>query len=511
MHTTTLGRYRIIREIARSNDVVYEAVDAALNRRVALKELVVPPNLSPEQRKNRVDRFYREARAAGSLAHPNIVSIFEAGEVDGRHFIAMEYLEGRSLRKVIEEEGQISPERAVEIACKICNALGYAHSKSVVHRDIKPDNIQVLPSGEIKITDFGIARIMEEPTLTADGQVFGTPSYMSPEQVAGKDLDCRTDLFSLGVVLFEMLTGRKPFAGDTVVTITYNIMNQEVTVPPTIPFHLERVIKRSLMKDPNLRYGSAAEMAADLVSQDTGRYGFFSPPQPADDMTQLLGPIFSPPPPAPPQRPVSADPFAGMKPGYLSMPRVPSQPIISEDAWYFIKVMMTVVFICGIVISFAWALNTAYQGYSDRARQGKIDQVVRKADDYIKQQSYQSAASEYELAAKMYNDPRKQADMRHNEAECYIAVGDPYFNAGDYDQARIWWQKASDVDPDGTDTKDRSARLLLQQGDDAQHAGNIQSAIDFWTKAMHAAPGTDAGQLAMQRLQPYATRINLGE
>lgn len=512
MLISTLGRYKIIREIARSNDVVYEAVDAPRNRRVAVKELVIPPNLSPEQRQNRVERFYREARAAGSLSHPNIVTIYEAGEVDGRHFIAMEYLEGRTLRRVLEEEGNLKQDRAVEIAIQVCKALAYAHSKSVVHRDIKPDNIQILPSGAVKITDFGIARIMEEPNLTIDGQVFGTPSYMSPEQVAGKNLDARTDLFSLGVVLFEMLTGRKPFAGDSVVTITYNIMNQEVLVPPTVPFDLERIIKRSLMKDPGLRYGSAMEMISDLTSPGLGAAADYQPPSPYGNSPSSPVPTPIPIPPAPsPLKPASADPFAGMSPRDLGISKRHSKPLLSEDAWYFIKVMMSVVAICGFVVFFAWAMNTAYQGYSDRARQGEIDRVIQKAHGYYDQESYQSAASEYELAAKMYNVPAKRAEMLHNEAECYIAVGDPLFNAGDYAQAKIWWQKAYDIDPDGSDTKDRMARLLLQEGDDAQHAGNMQSAIDLWTKAMHSAPGTDAGQIAMQRLRPYLEQAHSSE
>ena len=171
MSANTLGRYQIIREIARSNDIVYEAMDTGINRRVALKELLVPPNLAGAQRRERVERFYREARAAGALAHPNIVTIYEAGEDHGRHFIAMEFLEGQTLREVLDIEGKLPIERALDIAKQICAGLSYAHSKGVIHRDIKPDNIQLLPSGLIKITDFGIARIMEEPTLTADGPV----------------------------------------------------------------------------------------------------------------------------------------------------------------------------------------------------------------------------------------------------------------------------------------------------------------------------------------------------
>ena len=233
--SNTLGRYQIVREIARSNDIVYEARDPIMGRRVALKELAVPANLQGAARRERIERFYREAKAAGSLTHPNIVTIYEVGEENGRHFIAMEYLEGQSLRDVLQVRGTLPVPEALRIAQAIAAALQYAHRHGVIHRDVKPDNVHLLPDGRIKLTDFGIARLMFEASLTADGQVFGTPSYMSPEQVAGKPLDPRSDLFSLGVMLYEMVTGRKPFTGDSVVTITYNIMNLDPTAPPGVP------------------------------------------------------------------------------------------------------------------------------------------------------------------------------------------------------------------------------------------------------------------------------------
>src|SRR5438477_6646085 len=223
----TLGKYQIIREIARSNDIVYEAYDPAMNRRVALKELAVPGGSTEKQRQERLARFQREAKAAGSLAHPNIVTIYEVGEDNGRAFIAMEYLEGQTLRQRIDVEGAVAQNEAVRIILEVLDGLAYAHEKGVVHRDIKPDNIQLLPDGRVKITDFGIARLMFEPSLTMDGQIFGTPSYMSPEQVVGREIDARTDIWSCGVVLYEAIAGKKPFAGDSVVTISHAIMHLE--------------------------------------------------------------------------------------------------------------------------------------------------------------------------------------------------------------------------------------------------------------------------------------------
>jgi serine/threonine protein kinase len=262
--TNTLGRYQIVREIARSNDIVYEAVDPVMKRRVALKELQMPPNIGGEQRRERIERFYREARAAGALTHANIVTIYEVGEEHGRHFIAMEFLEGESLRDRLQKSGALPLDEAIRIAVAVADGLHFAHQHGVVHRDVKPDNVHMLPDGRVKITDFGIARITFEPTLTADGQIFGTPSYMSPEQVTGKGIDPRSDIFSLGVMLYEMASGRKPFTGDSVITITYNIMNLEPSPLAGIPPAAAAIVRRAMAKSPDQRYRSAAEIAAEL-------------------------------------------------------------------------------------------------------------------------------------------------------------------------------------------------------------------------------------------------------
>lgn len=264
---TILGKYRIIREIARSNDIVYEAIDPTMARRVAIKELQLPLHLAGAQKRERIERFYREAKAAGTLSHRNIVTIHDVGQENDRHFLVMEYLEGQSLRDILQMQGALPLKETVEITLQLCDALAYAHSRGVVHRDVKPDNVHILPGGVIKLTDFGIARITAEPSITSQGQVFGTPSYMSPEQVASHTVDHRTDLFSMGITLYEMLTGRKPFQGDSVITITYNIMNVQPTMPVGVPAALQQILQRALSKDPNLRYQNAAAMAADLRAE----------------------------------------------------------------------------------------------------------------------------------------------------------------------------------------------------------------------------------------------------
>lgn len=260
----TLGKYQIIREIARSNDIVYEAFDPVMNRRVALKELAVPHGSTDAQREDRLKRFLREARAAGSLVHPNIVTIYEVSREGDRHYIAMEFLDGRTLRADLDSSGFLPIPRAIEIATSVLKGLSYAHSKGVIHRDIKPENIQLLENGQVKITDFGIARLTFEPNITMDGQVFGTPSYMSPEQINGKEIDVRTDLFSVGTILYEMIAGQKPFGGDSVVAITYAIMNKQPDRPNQATNEIWNVLTRVLDKTPGMRYSTADEMVNAL-------------------------------------------------------------------------------------------------------------------------------------------------------------------------------------------------------------------------------------------------------
>lgn len=262
---TAIGKYQIIREIARSNDIVYEAYDPLMDRRVALKELAIPPGSTPPQVKDRIERFEREARAAGRLAHPHIMTVYDVGSEGDKHFMAMEYLDGHNLRNELDTKGLVEHSKAIEIIKAVLAGLEHAHSNGVVHRDIKPDNIQLTTSG-VKITDFGIARLTFQPNLTIDGQVFGTPSYMSPEQIKGGEIDARSDVFSAGVLLYEMLAGQKPFLGDSVIAITHAILNNEPRQPNGINYPLWTVIQRALDKSPGLRYSSAKEME-DAIDQ----------------------------------------------------------------------------------------------------------------------------------------------------------------------------------------------------------------------------------------------------
>ncbi|MFT7597453.1 MAG: beta-lactam-binding protein with PASTA domain/predicted Ser/Thr protein kinase [Acidimicrobiales bacterium] len=244
---------------------VFLAHDQLLDRPVAVKVLF--PQFAAEP--TFVERFRREAQAAANLNHPSIVAVYDWGEHDNTYFIVMEYVEGRSLAEIIRAEGTLHPDRAAEIAIDTAAALGFAHRNGVVHRDVKGGNILVSPTGQVKVTDFGIARAFGGgDELTQTGSVMGTATYFSPEQAQGKVVDPRSDLYSLGVVLFEMVTGRPPFIGDSPVAIAYKHVQEAPPRPsslnPALPKKLETVIAHLLAKDPDKRYPSAEEVRADL-------------------------------------------------------------------------------------------------------------------------------------------------------------------------------------------------------------------------------------------------------
>ncbi len=261
-----IGRYRILDELGRgAMGVVYRAEDPSLDRIVALKTISLGD--ADEDRKAYEKRFMLEAKAAGKLTHPNIVTIFDYGEEEDVAYMAMELLEGQDLRARIRQ-GEIPPMEAVEIALQAADGLGFAHEFGVVHRDVKPGNIMLLERGAVKIMDFGIARMRFAEHKTSTGMVLGTPRYMSPEQIGGQPVDQRSDIFSLGTVLYEMLTQTTLFAGQDVNQIAHNVANTEPAPPsrahPGLPQMLDFIVARALKKDPSVRYQDAYEMAADL-------------------------------------------------------------------------------------------------------------------------------------------------------------------------------------------------------------------------------------------------------
>ena len=260
-------RYEIHRHIARGGMAqVYLARDRSLDRPVAVKELVPEFATDPSF----VERFRREAQSAAKLTHPNIVAVYDWGTQDGTYFIVMEYVDGPSLSQVIRADGALHPRRAAEIASEVAAALGFAHSQGVVHRDIKPGNVLLTATGQAKVADFGIARALSsaDEELTQTGSVMGTATYFSPEQAQGLAVDARADLYSLGVVLYEMVTGRPPFSGDSPLAIAYKHVQdpppRPSTLVPDVPVGLEAIIMKLLQKQPDNRYASAQDLRSDL-------------------------------------------------------------------------------------------------------------------------------------------------------------------------------------------------------------------------------------------------------
>jgi serine/threonine-protein kinase len=454
----------------------------------------------------------------------------------------MEYLEGQTLRTILDIEKTFSIERAASIALQVCDALSYSHSKGVVHRDIKPDNIQILPGNRVKITDFGIARIMEEPSITIDGQVFGTPSYMSPEQVAGKPLDPRSDIFSLGVVLYEMLVGRKPFTGDTVVTITYNIMNQDIILPPGISAHFERVLRRSMAKDPAQRYQSANEMSYDLTPEVYKNA--FVPSAPSINQTQMnmggttsFNPAGLPPVNTQMNSGATINPLNNQQSVSYSLPKKKRKLLFSVDTIYTIKVAAVAIIISLFIVGFILLINAGYSGFQQRENIVEVNSYQEIGKQYFDQKSYQAAIEQYTKVLSMTKDQDTLKVVKRNIAVCYINLGnamdsqgstiqainyykqaisvdgssaEAYLNlgitlkrTGNDDDAIAAWTKAAEVGFGGSaaqSAKEYIAVVYHDRGDAAYRQGNKDAAINWWRNAIEVAPGTQAGLLAQQKI-----------
>jgi serine/threonine protein kinase len=562
---TVLGHYRIIREIARSNDVVYEAVDTRINRRVAIKELLMPPGATDAVRQDRIARFQREARAAGSLTHPNIVTIFETEEENGRYFIVMEYLEGDNLRQKMDREGALPPEEAVRIATQVLDGLAHAHSKGVIHRDIKPENIHILPTGLVKITDFGIARLKYEPNLTMDGQIFGTPSYMSPEQVQGGAIDEHSDLFSVGVILYEMLAGYKPFQGDSVITITYNIVHTEPPSPPSIPAPLEWVIRRALRKNPAERFHSALEMKQALenalaqmksppaiatpmgpastygVPQPAGGYPPYSAPAPYGAPASVGGSQYGTPAPTagtlPPPMPAPSPAPAPPAP-YLPPP--PPKPVLSPATRQFLGTLLAVLLIggavLGIVILGVFSATRAYQEYQLQQIDEKVAARAKEAEKLFGQGRYLEAAQIYDQLYRSAQSNKWKEEFRRNAASALTMHGNQLLEARRYEEAMRAYQQAVQYAPlpeayagmaavearlgnregainhwaaaakhsrgaQAQEYQRNAAREQIAIGDEAYRRGDLQRALQAWQTAVELAPGTAEAREAQRKFE----------
>jgi len=474
--------------------------------------------------KERIQRFYREARAAGGLSHPNIVTIYEVGEDAGRHYIAMEFLEGPTLRESLQGGQAMPVDRAVRIAAQIADALDYAHRHGVIHRDIKPDNVHLVEPTTPKLTDFGIARIEAESNITLSGQVFGTPSYMSPEQVAGGEIDARTDVFSLGVMLFEMVSGRKPFIGESVVTITYNIVHETPVMPPEIPEWLAAILRKALAKRPEERYATAAEMAEGLRVQRA----------PGGAPAGAWGPAPGWAPPA-----GGPGPHGATVPPYVfQAPRRPRKPFpwpkLSDEARTFVTALAITLFVGALLYWGIWVGGQMF--HKQRAAQevrAVAEQRIAAAQAYNRD-DFASAIRGFQWVFQQTGDPRDRQNLVNAHIEYGLQVKGPTALAHFQQAARIapdnamprvyqalYYQSegtsylavqeadaalallnggASDLTPA---VRPALAQIYLALGDQARYSGPIagQGAEDLYRKAMQADPVGPHGAAAEMRLR----------
>ncbi len=394
------GRYELHRKLARGGMAeVFLARDQLLDRPVAIKVLVPEFATNPEF----VERFRREAQAAANLSHhPNIVAIYDWGEEQGTYFIVMEYVEGRSLADILTSDGRFHPDRASEIAGDVLSALDVAHAAGLVHRDIKPGNIIVSPTGQVKVADFGIATAIAaiDANLTQDGTVMGTATYFSPEQAQGRKVDGRSDLYSVGVVLYEMLLGQPPFSGETPVTIAYKHV-QEPPVPLSgrgvaVAPSLEAITMKALEKDPSMRYPGAADFARDLRRYRAGEHQVKRraatgaqtapvrqrPPVAASAPTGAapVAPRAAAPPPgatrvnpaatgAGPRRPPARPPDVGYDDYYDPRPRYDSR---GRTAGFIVALLLLLIVLVALVLAFGQTLGLGGDD-DDEPATGNVD------------------------------------------------------------------------------------------------------------------------------------------
>ena len=479
MEPERLGRYVIESVLGKgAMGVVYLARDPVIGRRVALKTLTIPEDA--EEAGEFRQRFLRESQAAGILNHPGIVTVFDAGVDDGTglSFIAMEYIEGRSLREFLRTGHGFAYSEVARITAALAAALDYAHTKGVVHRDIKPANILFTPQGMVKITDFGVARL-ESSNLTATGQFIGTPNYMSPEQVAGGAVDGRSDLFSLGVVLFELLTGQRPFPGHTLTEVAYKIVHEPPRIPsqvrPGLPPAFNPIVLKLLEKDPDRRYSRGADVARALealrrvLAGVTGDVSQFAPParQPAPAEPGAVG--------AAPTAtratsvgPTAPEPAPGDREARGEIWRLPIE-------WRWVAALIAAVIVPPALLMAVLAGRVDRGPFGgpapgEPARRHRLADAQRRAADAVAQQRpaealallapvlkeapYSAVARTLRERAMDSQTGQRDAAARDRQAAALREEGKEFLKAGRWREAQSRFQQVLDMIPDDPVTKD---------------------------------------------------------
>jgi serine/threonine protein kinase len=510
----TIGRYQIHEKLGQGGmGIVYRAFDSLIERVVAIKVISSPVDLNPEMR----ERFFREARAAGQLSHKNIITIHDLGEHEGQPYLAMEYLDGEDLQRRLKRPEKMSLSRKIDLAIEICEGLEYAHSRGVIHRDIKPANIFITDRGTAKVLDFGLARLMTSQ-LTNTNMLMGTLNYMAPEQVRGERADQRSDVFSVGVVLYELLCGKKAFEGDSFASTLYKIL-QEVPEPlwkidSTLPRELIAIVERALAKPKDERYQQMSELRSELVAYryllhgDSMATGTLTPPsRPSSDARRLGRPDSSPgtqpvasgapavpvPTPAGPMTPVPTTPVPSAAP--QSGGPVPALP----RQWSFsfaIRIAFLLILATGAGIWFAQRrLQPAQPPATAAVPVDPLAEQLRQAQQALQAQDY--AGAERLTETILRQAPQNAEARRIHDAARDAAVDAALQKArtavasGDYAEASRAAGEALALAPGNAEAKG-----IMEQGSARDRARGADEARLRMAEAKSAAVAARAPALA---------------
>ncbi|GIV98479.1 MAG: hypothetical protein KatS3mg057_3136 [Herpetosiphonaceae bacterium] len=537
----TIDHFEILEELGRGGmGAVYKAHQTNLDRVVALK--VLPPALTFDQ--SYVARFQQEARSAARLEHKHIVPIYEIGSVDGLHYIAMKHIEGQTLRNLILKSGPMPVEQVIRLLDQMAEALDYAHSRGIIHRDIKPSNIMITQDGWVYLTDFGLARGSSGSGLTMAGTIMGTPEYMSPEQARGEDVKAPSDLYSLGIVLYEMLTGKLPFSGASPTAVLMARLMQPPQPPsdylPTLPRAVEDVVMRALARDPQMRYGSAREMVEALTTASAQAafpqpsvvahspypgsagattaplpnplpisppYGSpppgYSPPYGAQPPSPPYGsppPGYSPPYGAQPPSPPYGSPPPGYSPPYGAQPPSPpygsqqpgySPPYGAHSAQPAAKGRLPLMIGAAALVLGLVAI-TAFIVLRPSPAEQALDHLEKAQAAFERRGGFDEALAETQEAIKL--------DPRNVEAHTFLAM--LYQLRGQHEQVVIAAQKALDIDPNYAPAHAWMAQGLLESKD------TLEEALKYADQAVTLDPQLSLGYSSRALVLSYQAIVD---
>jgi tetratricopeptide (TPR) repeat protein/predicted Ser/Thr protein kinase len=494
------GRFEVIGELGKgAMGVVYKAKDPVIDREVAIK------TLSPEGREDPdlYERFTREARSAGILHHRNIITVYDVGEEDGIPFLALEYLEGRNLQELLDQEPDLTLADKVELVKQIGEGLHYAHERGVIHRDIKPENVMVLPDGTVKITDFGIAR-SETTDKTKPGVVLGSVGYMAPEQIKGQPVDRRADIFALGIVAYEVLTGKRAFPGENIPTVMGQILNSSPPVPstvnPELPEVADRIIAKAMAKNREDRYSTAEEFVRDLVTilpkgEERG------PVFPAGEETE--------------EDEISLEEIFGES--EFEEPEE-ERPVRTVSPMF---VVFAVLIVAGIFL----ASFIGYMQYTSW-KAGKVEEIKRghfeAAAKYMESGEYEKAILRYQAVLELdRTNPEATAMMARAEGLLERRASIPPLReqakiamaAGNYEAAMETYEQILKLNPNDTEAKVAVAEIeerieaagkvkeLLVQAAEEFNRGHYRAAQDLYDQIFALDPGNEMARAGMDKVE----------